>query len=71
MFVYFVAIWHILWPIGIFCEICHNFRAWVCCAKKNLAMRSDGMLSKIWASVMKHVHMYVCKFHDGHGGFPD
>jgi hypothetical protein len=36
--VYFVAVWYILWPFGIFCcRLVYFLLVLVCCTKKNLA----------------------------------
>jgi hypothetical protein len=38
IFVYFIAIWYISWPIGLFCgHFGTFFPIWVCCTHKNLA----------------------------------
>jgi hypothetical protein len=39
--VYFPAIWHILWPFGIFFPVLVHFTRFSCCTKKNLATLAE------------------------------
>jgi hypothetical protein len=38
LWVYFKAIWYILWPYGIFCSYLEFLPVLVCCNKKKLAI---------------------------------
>jgi hypothetical protein len=64
--VYFMAIWYILWPFGIFYGyLVYIFPILVCCTKKNLAIRIRSCFAtNICMHATRKVHLTAMLIED-------